>query len=607
MYVYTAYSAITFAAVCGGMENQMKKITSMLLAVVLLCGTLLSLASCGAPEDAGAQISVYLGPEVYDFDPTDYYTDSNAEQVMSLLYEPLFKLNSKGELKCAAAKDYSVDQVKRQIVISLRESYWSDEIRVKAEDFIYAWREVLLEPNCPNPAAALLYDIENAVAIKSGDSTYSDFGAVATGTYEITITYREGGDYNQLLKNLASIATSPLRQDVVSIAKTYWSKDITTIVTNGPFSLDTIDREIGDFTLSRNLGYHQKSSAEDYTKNVTPNALISFITTDGVLNLTYDDITNKTVFYMGDATLEDRAANADKAKVADDLSTYTYVFNTENPLFANKNVRFALSLALDRAAIAEAVTFGKAATGFLPDPISKAVYGKAGEARISSDYAANMIQAESLIAAANLSASDMKFTLTINDDEESIAIAELAKTAWEELGFRVTVKKVSSVKSTIIDTTLEEEKILEDSAIQALVKEASYGNRDFDVIAVDWQMYSTDAFVALSAFTSHMNGNGTDFTSGVARTNISGWTNVAFDQYMNAAYFADTDAERAEALKNAEKILLESAPIVPVIYNQSFAFISSDLSSISVDAFGNFVLTKVAQKNYKQYLPSDEE
>ena len=607
MCICTLYSAITFAAVGGGMEIQMKKITCMLLAVALLCGALFSLASCGAPEDSGAQISVYLGPEVYDFDPTDYYADSNAEQVMSLLYEPLFKVNSKGELKCAAAKNYSVDKTNRKIVVSLRESYWSDEIRVKAEDFIYAWREVLLEPNNPNPAAALLYDVENAIGVKAGDVSYSDFGAVATGTYQITITYREGADYNQLLRNLASVATSPLRQDVVSIAKTYWSKDIITIVTNGPFTLDNLDREIGDFTLSRNLGYHQKSSAKDYTKNVTPESLVSFITTDGALNLTYDDIANKTVFYMGDATLEDRAANKDKAKAVDALSTYTYVFNTEKALFANKNVRLALSLALDRAAIQEAVTFGKAATGFLPDPISKAVYGKNAEARIPSDYAENMNQAKSLISSAHLAAKDMKFTLTINDDEESIAIAELAKSAWEQLGFKVTVKKVSSIKSTIIDTTLDEEKVIEDSAIQTLVKEASYGKRDFDVIAVDWQMYSNDAFVALSAFTSHMNGNGTDFTSGAARKNISGWTNAEFDQYMNAAYFAETDAERNEALKKAEEILLDSAPVVPVLYNQNFAFISGDLSSISTDAFGNFVFTKVEQKNYKKYLPSDEE
>ena len=97
------------------MENQMKKILSLLLAMTMLVGALLSLSSCGAPEDDGAEIYVYLGEQIYDFDPTDYYADSNAEQIMSLLFEPLFKLNSKGEVECAAAKSYSVDEINREI------------------------------------------------------------------------------------------------------------------------------------------------------------------------------------------------------------------------------------------------------------------------------------------------------------------------------------------------------------------------------------------------------------------------------------------------------------------------------------------------------------
>lgn len=584
------------------MEFKMKKIVSLLLVTVMLCGALFSLTSCGAPEDAGAQISVYLGQEVFDFDPTDYYADSTADQVMSLLYEPLFKLDDDGDLEYGAADDYDVDKSERTIVIDLRETYWSDEIRVKAEDYIYAWREVLLEPSNPNPAAALLYDIENAVAVKSGALTYADFGAVATGTYEITITYREGADYKQLLKNLASIATSPLRQDVVSVAKTYWSKDISTIVTNGPFKIAALDRSVGAFTLARNLGFHQDPTVTDYDNKVTPASLVTFVSPEADYVLSYEDIENKTVFYMGDASLEDRAAYAESAIVADDLSTYSYVFNTENPLFANAKVRRALSLALDRESIAEAVTFGKAATGFLTDDVSEDIYGEDAAARLEG----NMTLAKSILADAGVAKADMNFTLTVNADEESIKIANMAKAAWAELGFTVKIKAVSTVTSTVLDTTINESKNISDSEIQVLVKEASYGNRDFDVIAVDWQMYSRDAFVALAAFTSHMNGCGTDFATDIARSNISGWANQDYDTYLNRAFQSEGE-ERIEALKNAEELLLEESPIIPILYNESFAFVSDELSDISVDGFGNFVLTKVEQDNYQDYLPEEEE
>ncbi len=581
----------------------MKRILSMLLVAIMLVSTLVIFTACGEPKDDGAEISVYLGDEVFDFDPTDYYVDSNAEQVMSLIYEPLFKINKSGELKGAAAKEYSVDEEERQIVIKLRESYWSDEIRVEAIDFIYAWRDIILEPNNQNPAAALFYDIENAVEIKNGEESIYSFGAVASDTYEITVTYREGANYKQLLKNLASVATSPLREDIVSVAKTHWSKNVTTVVTNGPFRIETLNHELGDFTLSRNLGYHQKPTAKDYTDKVNPASLISFFTLDGKLELTYADIADKTVFYMGNATLEDRKANAKKATFAEDFSTYTYVFNTQNPLFEDKNVRKALSLALNREAIAEAVTFGNAATGFLPNAVAKSVYGKKIDARIVTEAA--MDEAKSLINGANLSSKS--FTLTINDDEESIAIAELAKAAWQELGFKVTIKKVGSVSNVIRDVSTAEDITILDSEIQTLVKDAASGNAGFDVIAVDWQMYSNDAFVALCAFTSHMNGNGQNFATGKFNKNISGWTNADYDSYMNAAYSAKTYVDRKAALAEAEKILLDSCPVIPVLYNESFAFISKDLSKISTDAFGNFVFTDAKQKNYQKYLESDED
>ena len=89
----------------------MKKIVSLLLAVAMLMGVMLSLTSCEeAPADAGAQIKVYLGNEFYDLDPTDYYVDSNAEQVMSLLFEPLFTIDEDGDLEKALAKSYKVVQ-----------------------------------------------------------------------------------------------------------------------------------------------------------------------------------------------------------------------------------------------------------------------------------------------------------------------------------------------------------------------------------------------------------------------------------------------------------------------------------------------------------------
>ena len=193
----------------------MKKILSLILVIASMAASLAVFTSCGEPKDGGPEIAVYLGESVYDFDPSDYYVDDNAAQLMSLIFEPLFTVDKNGKLTMdGAASEYEVDEEKRTITISLRESYWSDGIQVTAEHFIYAWRQLLMEPTDVNPAAALLYDVENAVAVKNGELSIYEFGAIADG-FDVVITYREGADYKQLLKNLSSVATAPVREDVL--------------------------------------------------------------------------------------------------------------------------------------------------------------------------------------------------------------------------------------------------------------------------------------------------------------------------------------------------------------------------------------------------------
>ncbi|HBJ18374.1 MAG TPA: hypothetical protein DDY70_01310, partial [Clostridiales bacterium] len=328
---------------------------------------------------------------------------------------------------------------------------------------------------------------------------------------------------------------------------------------------------------------------------------------------------SNTLFYIGNAStpmsdgndlLADRKANAKKATVADTLSTYTYVFNTNNPLFADKNVRLALSLALDREAMAEAVTFAKAATGFLPDTVIDTATGKKFRTDALLGTGADLTAAREALAKAEIPAGTARaFTLTVNDDAENRALAALAKAAWEELGFSVTIKYAEPVTNSVYDVSTGERLTITDSGMQTLVKEASVGKADFDVMGIEWQMYSRDALVALSAFTSDMNGNGTADLGGnpSARKNISGYTSEAYDKLIHDAYaLATKDKGRADLLRSAEKVLLEDMPVIPVLYGQNFAYISKELSGVKTDAYGNFSFTKASLKDYRnRFIEAD--
>ncbi len=588
----------------------MKKTVSLFLVLLMLFGAMATLSSCASKDD-GAHIEIYLGDMVYDFDPSEYYVNSNQEQFLNLLYDPLFYVTDKGKIKKSAAKDYDVDEDNRTITIELRETYWSDGKRVCAADYVYAWRRIL-DPNTANPAAALFYDIENAVSVKKGlnGSSVYDLGVSAPKTYTIEIKYVENADVDRLLRNLSTVCAAPLRQDVVEQASSYWSKMMNLMVFNGPFAVVAYDVYTGSISLARNVGYHQSLDEKNYTDEVIPGSIAASFTLYGEeIAVTYADIENKVKFYMGDASLADRKAKENKATVVDDTSTYTYVFNTTKPLFANANVRRALSLAIDREAIIDAITFGKAANGFIPD-----AFGGSSKELISTK--ANISAANELLKGVVFTPEmDKSFTLTVEDTERARAIAELVKAAWESLdvGFTVTIEYVGATEGFISDNSDGESEgasgtTVYDSEMQIIAKDAVHGIRNFDCIGIDWQFYSDDAaFNGLASLSTSFGGYGIDYKTGNDRLNISGWYEIDYNGYINAAYSADTNTERARALSNAEKYLIDAMPIIPLVFNQTIGFTSSELKNVDFSPIGNLIFTEAKLKNYENYLPKEED
>ncbi len=609
----------------------MKKIISLILCLAMLFGVLAVLGGCGEPENPGAKIAVYLGEEIYDFDPTEYYVNDNATQVISLLYEPLFKLEDDGDRKKAAADDYEIDEENRTITIELKETYWSDNIRVTADDFIFAWRGVLLNPSCANPAAALLYNIENAVNVKNGVASVYDLGIEKLSAYSFKLTYRAGTDPEELLDNLASVATSPIRQDKYDNSEGFWSKQAGTMVFNGPFKVVDLDydaRENASFKLERNVGYHQSPEKKDYDNKVRPYTLYSLYNAYGSeIQFTYSQIENDTIFFMCDAPLTDRRVNSDEAEVADTFSTYSYVFNTDSPLFAIKEVRQALSMVIDRQAIVNEITFAKAATGFVPEVVGDFREGYSFISTSSKlEAAKNLINSEYVQKKlAKLTEEEKSFVLTVNDDAQSIAIANIIAPAWRQLGFNVELEVLGSMINRVTENEIE----VYDSWIQYIVKSKALGtaseydaaftagNRldengevvysSFDVIALDWQFYTSDPFVGLASMATSFSGCGYDYVKSTQRVNISGWTDAEYDAYITAAYKTSDEEARTEALHKAEQILLDAMPVVPIVFNQNFSFKSDELKKIEVDGFGNFVLTDGKLKNYEKYYSRYED
>lgn len=586
----------------------MKKIISLLLVAVLLFGTVASFSSCGKKD---AEIAVYLDGHLYDFDPALAFVNDDAVQVLSLLYEPLFTLDDKGNVKKALAKSYKIieDEEEQiyQMEIVLRPSKWSDKSTVTADDVRYAWTRIL-DPDFESQAAPLLYDIKNAVALKQEKDGISrdEIGIEANGD-TLTITFEGKIDYDAFLRNLTSVALVPLREHKVASNEKNWSKATSTITTNGPFALRSINYVTGEFTLKRNDYYHVEEDGETASaSDVKPSQLIVAWMDelyDGYENDYIEDQVSRfldhTIFYLGSMPmnyygdgntkyLDLRKQYSDDMEKVDLLSTYTYVFNLNKPVLANEKVREAMSLAIDRAWLAEQLVYYKAADGFIANGVwesdsYKDTFRENSEALISTS--ANMAKAQELVSGIELGT----ISIAVNDSPEHAFIADYISYVWTELGFTyVDVQYLTYEERTVQSNSPDGAGSVYDDDLQT-----RYMERDFDVIGIDYNMYSTSAFTALCGFHSTMNGNGVERIfneEGVLedlaiKKHASGFADAEYDKLIEAA-FAEKDIEkRAEHLHKAEAYLLSKMPVMPILYNVNYHMTDS-LSGVEVDGYG---------------------
>ena len=586
-------------------------------------------------EDKGAYINMYLTDMVYDLDPANAYANESALKLISLLYENLFYVDKNGNLKKELATKYEIIEDKKtneyKMVITLDGGTWSDGIAVTANDVVYAWRRVL-DPENSSAAAALLFDIKNARAVKTGvyegeqAISIDDVGISSLNEKEVEIVFEGPIDYQQFLRNISCYALVPLREEVVLRNGADWAKKPATIVTSGPFKLRVAryDEEIKndelrlkEIVLERNMYYHRDPLEDKYDKAVKPYRInINYSLSADEIMKAYE---KGEIFYVGDIPLALRKNYKDEAKITDTLSAHTYIPNHNatiskvkggegDKIFAIKEVREALSLAIDRDAIANAVVFAKAATGLVPYGVFDSTSDSKLFREIGGDVIAtkaNLNEAQNLLAKANVNASDYKFEISVAAyDEVHMAIAEMVKDAWCELGFNVTVKPIDVMVNDEISNATGEvpEDIKDDLFMEA------YQAGDFEVIAVDSCAISVDAFSVLAPFAAAFSGEKIDMSTenGQLAPHISGYNSEAYNAIIERAFAEKDIKKRAEILHEAEDVLLDDMPVIPVIFNQSAVLVSKELSNVKFTYFSTPRLTKTKLKNYEQYLPTEE-
>ena len=556
----------------------------------LLCALLaLLLCACGEArpdsETPGESVpvqadvlTVRANEALTTLDPASV-TARGGETILYHLYENLLRWEDGGDgwavLAKGQAEDYTLETDyagNATYTFTLREdAVWSDGTAVKAEDFVFAWRR-LADPANDLPHRALLAEIAGYAEVQeTGDPSLLAVSAPDSRTLTVTL---QGSPAYFLEEICAGAYTMPLRQDVPFYANP--------TVTNGPYTLSGFTREL--VSLERSGTYYQ-SGAKGPSE-------LRFATIE-------DSAADYAALQAGETALavdlpeEPLQALADSGVWTPEpvTSTCAVILNTLKAPFDNENVRLAFHLAIDRQAITDALggLTARPAPGVVPygvsdyssnrpaveapaedDAPADPMAGPAPEkpdptcwdfrthslevvtAEHTHDYETDRLYAQALLAQAgypNGSGFPAVEYLYPAGQENGQALAELLQSMWKEaLGVSVTVRGVTREEyESALRPVLPEE-----TGEASETGEAPLPTAPFQMAAYDLSPAYSDAEALLRQWYS------------TSEDNFSGYASAAFDILLDSARASVSPDVRDACLHDAEAILLETSPVIPL-------------------------------------------
>ena len=641
-----------------------KRIIALILCLTACVAMLAGCAGSIDPtdENKGQQITMYLTESIYDLDPAHAYINESTRSIVSLLFDTLFILDEKGKVKPSLAESYTVEEKidknnesnnEYYMYITLKDTNWSDNTPISADDVVFAWKRVL-SYNTSSEAAALLYDVKGVRDYIKGDLSEDDIGLTADNK-TVTIQFEGKIDYDQFILNLTSLALAPLRESVVSKSDD-WAKKPGTMVCSGPYKLSRIsfsenseakytdtnfdekktvngtttfiegvgsitskEQLINCFILERNSYYYRDSEKDEKLDvSVKPYRIVVDC------GMPEEDIKeafdNGVIQYIGDIplSLRDDFASYD-VELKDSLSTTTCYFNQNAKisgvqLFKIPEVRQALSLAIDRNAIANTVVYAEAATGLVPTGVFDTNSAKSlfrDNASGSFEFlSTDKAKALSLLQAANIDPEDYSFEITVAAyDDVHIAIGEAIVAAWCDLGFDVSLKKVGTIANNDYYKPVND--IPADICDDIYAENIREGR--YEVALIDLVALSADPFSVLAPFAKEFSGQSMDMSSTESyelTPHITGYDNPDYSAIIEAVFAIKTASERSTKLHEAESKLMQDMPVVPVIFNKTATLVGDNLKLNNKTLFwkkasnyyGADTIKYVSVKDYDEYI-----
>ena len=501
-----------------------------IFAAILISFTFSACAKRETVVDRGNREGVLhlsVGSEPSDLDP-QIVTGLGEAKIIQSLFEPIVSFEP-GTLAPvpALAESWTISPDGLVYTFRLRaDARWSNNDPVTAQDCIDSWRRVLT-PSLAADYAYLFYVLRGAEDFHKGRSKdFSAVGLAAPDARTLVVTLANPAPY--FLQILLNSPWRPIHvRSIAALGDAYrrgssWTRP-GKLVSSGPFVLK-------EWSPQQHVIVEKSPTYWDRA-NVRLNA-IHFYPTDsidaeerayraGQLHATWALPLAKV--------LPLQREKSPALRIDPNLETYFFRLNVRRAPFNDVRIRRALALGIDRETITAKILPGGRlpASTFVP-PLLK---GYTPPARTAYDLAA----ARQLLAEAGYpgGAGLPPIEILYNNSEILRLVAEAIQNMWRrDLG--IDVRLVN-----------QEYKVV-------------FANRragDYQVLLGSWTADYLDATTFLDMWRSDSGNNHT------------GWTSPAYDALADRANTIADAPARAAVLAQAEALVLDAAPIIPIYYN----------------------------------------
>ncbi len=429
--------------------------------------------------------------------------------VARMLFEGLTYIDENGKLFPGIATKIQISQDLKTYTFHLRDTNWSNGEKVLAQDFERSWKS-MLDPETKSPMAYMLFVIKGAKEFYDDKATADSVGVKALDDKTLVVQLTSPSPY--FLQLAATANYFPVPQN--------W--DEAKPVSNGPFTLN-------QFMQEKPLEFVKNPH---YWGNTT-------VTLEKAELATMDEKELLSAFKKGDIDWIGSPLSTLTQTERDSLQNVQYApaagveflrINIQKAPFTNPKVRKALQLAIDTQSITKNILKGgqKPAMGFVP----------LGMGIHSAEVPFNPAQASSLFEAGLGELSMPKgsvppITLSFIDSDRMGKIAEQIAQNWK--------------------SALNIEVVLDAQSPNKFYDKLF--SQDYQIAAGSWFADYYDPMSFLSVFQTPDNG-----------VNCTGWKNAEYSHLLLMSNLEIDPVRRMSYLQQAQDVLMEDLPIVPLFY-----------------------------------------